>query len=221
MTLDTPTGTATLVLQAIQTRLFDKDASYPREPVPGTTPPARGFTFLVLQVANAGREVRVSFEPTGQPDDEQYQKSPTREKLTALARAYEELTSIPANHWAETSAQPYQPAFQRIFILAEPNVAPVPPVGAFPDADAFWPFLTPVGALGEPMAGTLWKCAVVIDEDARILSDPLLRTGAASRDGSSITASLPWRATGSVRLALTPLLPHEAATCAGAAPPLF
>jgi hypothetical protein len=214
----TPTGTATMLLQAIQTGFFDKDASYPRVPVPGTTPPGRGPTFLIVTVANAGREVRVSFEPTGQPDDEQYQKSTTREKLTALARGYEDLSWVETNLWADSRAQPYQPAFQRLFMLAEPNLAPVPG-GTQPDAEAIWPFLTPIDAIGQPMGGTLWRCAVVIDEDARLLADAL--GGAARRDRSSITAALPWRTTGSVRLALTPLMPHESASCAGAAPPLF
>jgi hypothetical protein len=214
----TPTGAATMLLQAIQTGFFDKDASYPRVPVPGTTPPGRGPTFLILTVANAGREVRVSFEPTGQPDDEQYLKSATREKLTALARGYEDLSWVETNLWADSRPQPYQPAFQRLFILAEPNLAPVPG-GTQPDAEAIWPFLTPIDAIGQPMGGTLWRCAVVIDEDARSLADAL--GGAARRDRSSITAALPWRTTGSVRLALTPLMPHESASCAGAAPPLF
>jgi hypothetical protein len=216
----TPTGAATMALQAIQTGLFDKDASYPRVPVPGTTPPGRGPVFLILVVANAGRDVRVSFEPTGQPDDEQYQKSTTRERLTALARGYEDLSWVPANQWAESSAQLYQPALQRVFILADPNVAAVP-VPGIPqvDADAIWPFLTPIDALGAPMAGTLWRCAVVIDDDARILTDALTRV--AARNGPSITAALAWRTSGSVRLAVTPLMPHEPATCDGAAPPLF
>jgi hypothetical protein len=217
----TPTGSATLLLQAIQTTYFDKDASYPRVPVPGTTPPGRGPTFLILVVANAGREVRVSFEPTGQPDDEQYQKSTTREKLTALARGYDDLLWVPANHWAESRPQPYQPALRRVFILAEPNLAPVPAPGTGADADAIWPFLTPLDALGEPMSGALWRCAVVNDGDARILSEALTRSGVARRDRSTITAALAWRATGSVRLAVTPLMPHEPPTCAGAAPPLF
>ena len=217
----TPTGAAAMVLQAIQTGLFDQDASYPRVPIPGTTPPGRGPVFLILVVANAGREVRVSFEPTGQPDDEQYQKSTTREKLTALARGYEDLSSVPANQWAESGpAQLYQPAFQRVFILADPNLPPVPPPGTQGDADAIWPFLTPIDALGAPMTGTLWRCAVVIGDDARILTDALTYNGFVRRNGPSVTAALAWRASGSVRLAVTPLMPHEPATCAGAAPPL-
>jgi hypothetical protein len=215
----TPTGAATMVLQAIQTGLFDKDAGYGRAPIPGTTPPGRGHVILILVVANAGREVRVSFEPTGQPDDEQYQKSATREKLTALARGYEDLSSVPANHWADPGpAQPYQPAFQRVFILADPNLAPPP--GTAADADAIWPFLTPIDALGAPMAGTLWRCAVVIGDDARILTDALTHMGFVRRSGPSVTAELAWRASGSVRVAVTPLMPHEPPTCAGAAPPL-
>lgn len=214
----TPTGSATMLLQAIQTGLFDKDGNYPRVPVPGTTPPGRGPTFLILTVANAGREVRVSFEPTGQPDDEQYQKSTTREKLTALARGYEDLSWVATNLWADARPQPYQPTLQRIFILTQPNIAP-PPGGTQRDAEVIWPFLTPIDAIGQPMSGTLWRCAVVIDEDARYLVDAL--AGEAQRDRSSITAALPWRTTGSARLALTPLLPYEPASCAGASPPLF
>jgi hypothetical protein len=218
----TPTGAATLTLQAIQTGLFDRDASHGRVPVPGTTPPARGPVFIILVVANAGREVTVSFEPTGQPDDEQYQKSTTRERLTALARGYEDLSSLPANHWAESGpAQLYQPAFQRVFVLADPNLPPIPPLGIPGDADAIWPFLTPIDALGAPMTGTLWRCAVVIDDDARILIDALTHNGFVRRDGPSVTAALAWRASGSVRLAVTPLMPHEEATCAGAVPPLY
>jgi len=190
-------------------------------PVPGTTPPARGFTFLILVVASAGRDVRVSFEPTGQPDDEQYQKSTTREKLTALARGYEDLSWVPMDQWAESRWQPYQPAFQRLFILAEPNVAPGP-LANQRDADAAWPFLTPIDAIGQPMGSTAWRCVVMLDEDARFLIDPLARVGAATRHGLGyITASLAWRGSGSVRLQLISLLPHEPATCAGAAPPLF
>src|SRR6185503_20258301 len=160
----------------------------PRVPVPGRKPPGRGPTFLILNVANAGREVRVSFEPTGQPDDEQYQKSATREKLTALARGYDDLSWVPAGQWVESSAQPYAPAFQRVFILAEPNQAPVP-YGTQPDADAIWPFLTPIDAVGGPMSGTLWRCAVMVEEDARILSDTLTQGGAARRERTSTTAA--------------------------------
>jgi hypothetical protein len=214
----TPAGSATMLLQAIQTGFFDKDASYPRVPVPGNTPPGRGPTFLIVTVANAGREVRVSFEPTGQPDDEQYQKSTTREKLTALARGYEDLSWVPTNQWADARTQSYQPAFQRLFILADPKLAPTPG-GTQRDADVIWPFLTPIDAIGQPMTATLWRCAVMLDEDARYLVDAL--AGEAQRDRSSITAALPWRTAGSVRLALTPLMPHESASCVGASPPLF
>jgi hypothetical protein len=216
----TPTGAATLLLQAIQTGLFDKDASYARVPVPGTTPPGRGPTFLILVVANAGRDVRVSFEPTGQPDDDRYQQSATREKLTALARGYEDLSWIPANQWADPRQLPYQAAFDRLFVLTQSSAPPVP-VGTRPDADKTWPFITPIDAVGEPMSGTAWRCAIMTDEDARILGDALASAGTARRDRSNTTASLAWRATGSVQLALSPLLPHEPATCAGAVPPLF
>ena len=200
----TPSGAATMLLQAIQTGFVGKDESYPRVPVPGTTPPGRGPTFFILVVANAGREVRVTFEPTGQPDDEQYQKSIAREKLSALARGYDDLSWVPANQWADPSPQQYRPTLQRVFILAQPNLAPGP-AGSRADADAVWPFLTALDALGEPMSGTLWKCAVVVDDDARILTDALSAAGAATRDGPTITAGLPWRATGSVRIAVTPL----------------
>jgi len=217
----TPSGAAAMVLQAIETGLFQRDAQYARELLPGRTLPARGVTVLVLIIANGPREVRVSFEPTGQPDDELFQPSATRDKLTALARGYEDLSWVPANHWVDSRPQPYQPAAHRLFVLAEPNV---PPAGRPSDADAIWPFLTPIDTVGEPMGGTSWRCAVLVDEDALALGDALTRAGEISppyRWGSALaTAALAWRGTGSVRLQISPLLPHEAASCAGAPPPL-
>ena len=220
----TPSGAATMVLQAIQTGLFDKDANYGREPVPGTTPPAHGATVLIFVVANGTREVRVSVVPTGQPDDEFYQRSATRDKLTALARGYEDLSWVPASQWAEAAPQPYRPAFHRLFVQVQPNVAPA---GAPPDADAIWPFLTPIGDVGDPVFGggtaTAWRCAVLVDDDARAFGDALARSGAISRyaPASPMTnTALAWRGTGSLRLQLGPLLPHERATCADAQPPL-
>ncbi|MGH2492072.1 MAG: hypothetical protein ACRDF9_11230 [Candidatus Limnocylindria bacterium] len=215
-----PSGAAAMVLQAIETRLFDRDADYRREPLPGTTPPARGTTVLILVVANGPREVRVSVEPTGQPDDERYQPSPTREKLTALARGYEDLSWVPASNWVESRPQPYQPAFHRLFLLSQPNVAPA---GRPSDADAIWPFLTPIDGTGEPMGGTSWRCVVLVDGDALTLGEALARAGELTRYGwgsAMTTAALAWRGNGSVRLQINPLLPHEPATCAGAPPPL-
>ena len=220
----TPSGAATMVLQAIQTGLFERDADFGRAPLPGTTPPAHGTTVLIFVVANGTRDVRVSVVPTGQPDDELYQKSAERDKLTALARGYEDLSWVAANQWSESRPQPYQPSFHRLFVLPQPNA----PAGGAPDADAIWPFLTPIDGVGELTAGGAtggtWRCVVLVDVDARALGESLSRGGAITRYGwgSAIaTAVLSWRGgSGTVRLQLTPLLPHEAATCAGATPPV-
>ena len=220
----TPSGAAAIVLQAIETRLFDKDATYRREPLPGTTPPGRGTTVFILVVANGPREVRVSAEPTGQPDDELYQKSATREKLTALARAYEDLSWVAANQWVESRPQPYQPAFHRLFLLVEPNR--VPPGRPTADAETVWPFLTAIETVGERAPGPTgapWRCAILVDDDARGFGDALSRAGVITRYGwgsRATNADLAWRGTGTLRLQLSPLLPHERATCEGATPPL-
>ena len=221
----TPGGAATMVLQAIQTGLFERDADLGRTPLPGTTPPAHGTTVLIFVVANGTRDVRVSVAPTGQPDDELYQRSAERDKLTALARGYEDLSWVAANQWAEPRQQPYQPSFHRLFVLPQANVT-YP--GNPPDADAVWPFVTPIDGVGELTAsgasGGTWRCAVLVDVDALTLGDALTRGGAITRYGwgSPIaTAALSWRGgSGTVRLQLTPFLPHEPATCAGATPPL-
>jgi hypothetical protein len=220
----TPSAAATMVLQAIQTGLFERDADFGRAPLPGTTPPAHGTTVLIFVVANGTRDVRVSVVPTGQPDDELYQKSAERDKLTALARGYEDLSWVAANQWAESRPQPYQPSLHRLFVLPLPNA----PAGGAPDADAVWPFRTPIEGIGELTAGGAsggtWRCAVLVDIDALTLGDSLARGGAITRYGwgSPIaTAVLAWRGGGgTVRLQLTPLFPHEPATCAGATPPL-
>src|SRR5258705_527481 len=65
----TANGTASLLLQAIQTGYFEKDATYSREPLPGSTPPAHGTTFINFVVQNGGRDIPVSTDPTGQPHD--------------------------------------------------------------------------------------------------------------------------------------------------------
>jgi hypothetical protein len=212
----TPSGAAAMVLQAIETGLFEREAQYPRELLPGRTLPARGVTFFVITVANGPRDVRVSFEPSGQPDDEQFQPSATRDKLTALARGYEDLSWVPANHWAESGSQAYQPAFHRLFVMTQPNVVPA---GAPPDADAIWPFLAPIDSVGAPIGGASWRCAVLVDDDARALARAAVFPGYGP--GSSVVETTLARGSGSVRLQIRPLLPHEPATCAGAAPPFF
>ena len=220
----TPSGTATMVLQAIQTGLFERDADYGRTPKPGTTPTPRGVTVLIFVVANGTRVVRVSVVPTGQPDDEQYETSVTREKLTALARGYEDLSWVPAGSWADAAAQPYQAGAYRLFVLPQPGAAAP---GGTPDVDAIWPFLIPIEQVGGPVGGSLgvtWRCAIVVDSDARMLGQSLERTAIISRFGSGAhiaAGPLAWRAgPGTLRLELSPLLPHEPATCIGAQPPI-
>jgi hypothetical protein len=220
----TPSGTATMVLQAIQTGLFERDADYGRTPKPGTTPTPRGATVLIFVVANGARVIRVSVVPTGQPDDELYEPSATRDKLTGLARGYEELSWVPANSWVEATAQPYQAGAYRLFVLPQPGGAPT---GGAPDVDEVWPFLIPIdqvgGPVGRPPAGS-WRCAILVDSDARALGQSLERAAAISRFGSGAhigAGPLGWRAGGgALRLELSPLLPHEPATCNEALPPI-
>jgi hypothetical protein len=220
----TPSGAATMVLQAIQTGLFERDADYGRTPKPGTTPTPRGSTVLIFVVANGARFIRVSVVPTGQPDDEQYESSATRDKLTALARGYEDLSWVPSSSWVDAAPQPYQAGGYRLFVLPQPGVAA--PGGA-PDVDAIWPFLIPIDQIGGPVGrpvGGAWRCAILTDSDARALGQSLERSAAISRFGSGAhtgAGPLGWRAGGgALRLELSPLLPHEAATCNEALPPI-
>lgn len=212
----TPAGTAAMVLQAIETGLFERDSSFGREPRPGPTPLPRGPTFLVITVANGPRVVRVSFEPSGQPDDEMYLPSATRDKLTALARGYEDLSWVPANHWAEATSSLYQAVFHRLWIL---TLSTPPGPGSPSDADAIWPFLASIDSVGQPIGGTAWRCAVIVQDDASALKTaavfPLYVAG------STLATAELRRGGGSVRLQISPLLPHEPATCDGASPPLF
>jgi hypothetical protein len=220
----TPSGTATMVLQATGTGLFERDADYGRTPKPGTTPTPRGATVLIFVVANGARVIRVSVVPTGQPDDELYEPSATRDKLTGLARGYEDLSWVPANSWAEATARPYQAGAYRLFVLPQPGGAST---GGAPDVDAVWPFLIPIDQVGGPVGGPLggsWRCAILLDSDARALGQSLERAAAISRFGSGAhigAGPLGWRAgAGALRLELSPLLPHEPATCSGALPPI-
>lgn len=218
----TPNGTAAMVLQAIETGLFDRDASHGRVLLPGPPPLGRGATIFIVFVANGPREIRVSFEPTGQPDDSMYEPSVTREKLTALVRGYEDLSWVPASRWAESRPQPYQPATHRLFLQIEPNANPLRSPA---DAESVWPFLTAIESVGVLVSGPAapWRCAVLIDDDARALAEALTRAGAITRYGPgspSAQTDLTWRGTGTLRLQISPLLPHEPVTCAGAPTPL-
>ena len=213
----TPAGTAAMVLQAIETGLFERDTDLgTRVPRPGTTPTARGPTFVIITTANGPRVVRVSAEPSGQPDDEMYLPSAARDKITALARGYEDLSWVPANHWVEATSSLYQAVFHRLWIL---TLSTPPGPGSPADADAIWPFLASIDSVGQPMSGTAWRCAVIVQDDASALKTagvfPLYVAG------STLATAELRRGGGSVRLQITPLLPHEPASCDGASPPLF
>ncbi|MEP6694688.1 MAG: hypothetical protein ABJB39_08595 [Chloroflexota bacterium] len=219
----TANGTASLLLQAIQTGYFEKDATYAREPLPGSTPPAHGATFINFIVDNGGREVHVSTIPTGQPDDNLYQPSPARDKISALARSFEDLSWLPASSWAEARPTNYSAQFFRVFVIPQPNVAPLP---GLPDAESVWPFTPPAEVFGEQLVTgtsvTPLRCGIVNFEDSLLIGAALERarvipyyTGALR----AVTANLSSRASnGSLTLQLSPLLPHEPATCAGSQP---
>jgi hypothetical protein len=218
----TPSGTAAMVLQAIETGLFERDSSHSRVLLPGPPPLGRGATIFIVVVANGPRDIRVTFEPTGQPDDSMYEPSATREKLTALVRGYEDLSWVPASRWAESRPQPYQPAAHRLFLQIEPNANPLRSPA---DAETVWPFLTAIESVGEVVSGpaALWRCAILVDDDARTLAESLMRAGAITRYGPgspSTQTDLTWRGGGTLRLQIGPLLPHEPLTCAGAPTPL-
>jgi hypothetical protein len=218
----TPSGTAAMALQAIETGLFERDASHSRVLLPGPPPLGRGATIFVVVVANGPRQIRVTFEPTGQPDDSMYEPSATRDKLTALVRGYEDLSWVPASRWAESRQQPYQPAAHRLFLQIEPNANPLRSPA---DAESVWPFLTAIESVGELVTGVTapWRCAVLVDDDARTLVESLTRAGAITRYGPgspSAQTDLTWRGSGTLRLQISPLLPHEPVSCAGAPTPL-
>lgn len=218
----TPSGTASLLLQVLQTGYFETDATYGRVPLPGSNPPAHGVTVLYFIVANGAREVRVAAIPSGQPDDNLYEPSPARDKITALARSLEDISSLPASAWAETSWHNYAASHQRLFVLPQPNV---PVASSEPDAETVWPYTPAPDLVGESITGAApWRCAIVSGEDAFVIGSALARANAipAYTDGLPlITASLAWRAgSGTLRLQMSPLFPHESPTCAGAQPPI-
>lgn len=220
----TASGTASLLLRAIETGYFERDASYIREPKPGTTPSAQGATFLIFQVANGNREVRVAAVPSGQPDDNLYEQSPARDKITAFARSLEDLSWLPASAWSDTTWHGYSSPFHRLFVLPQPNVT-VP--GGEPDVEAAWPFTPEPDVVAEqfatPGTATAWRCAIVNSIDANAIGSSFARARAIASYVDSlpvVSGSLAWRAgNGAMRFQMTPLFPHEPAACLGAAPP--
>jgi hypothetical protein len=215
----TPNGTASLLLQAIQTGYFEKDATYGREPLPGSTPPAHGTTVIIFVVANGAREVHVSTIPSGQPDDNLYQPSPARDKISALARSLEDLSWLPASAWVDATPTSYSAQYHQLMLLP----SPFPAVGTQPDIDGVWPFTPDPDVLGEPLVrATPWRCAVITFEDAGLIGDALARARAIPAFSSNmriVTVSLAWKAKGgSMGLQMHALLPHEPANCANAQP---
>jgi hypothetical protein len=218
----TPSGTASLLLQVIQTGYFEKDAMYGRVPLPGSNPPAHGATVMYFIVANGAREVRVAAIPSGQPDDNLYEPSPARDKITALARGLEDLSSLPASAWAEASWHNYSSSYHRLFVLPQPSVSVA---GSEPDAETVWPYTPAPDAIGESVTGAApWRCVIVSGEDAFVIGSALASANAIPAYSGGlplITASLAWRAgSGALRLQMSPLFPHESPTCAGVPPPL-
>lgn len=220
----TPSGTASLLLQAISTGYFEKDATYAREPLPGSTPPAHGTTFINFVLDNGGRDVHVSTIPTGQPDDNLYQPSAARDQISKLARSFEDLSWLSTSAWADAVPTNYSAQYHRLFVMPQPSVAPP---ASTPDSEATWPFTPAVEVFGEPLSGTSvtpLRCGIVTFEDAFLIGDALARARAiSSYTGAlrSVNATLASRATsGSLRLQMSPLLPHEAPTCAGSQPTL-
>lgn len=216
----TPSGAASLLLQAISTGYFEKDATYQREPLPGTTPPAHGATSIFFVVANGARDVHVGTIPTGQPDDNLYQPSPVRDKLSALARGFEDLSWVPTTSWADATPRTYLAAFHRLFVQPLPNLSSPP--GAPSDVDQLWPFTPAPEVIGDPVpSAPAWRCAVLDLEDARLFGDTLAPRAITrySPGLRTVSVSLPWRAgSGLIDLQLTPLFPHEPPTCVGAQP---
>ena len=219
----TPNGAASLLLTAISTGYFEKDAIYPREPLPGSTPPAHGVTIINFVVDNAGREVHVSTIPTGQPDDNLYKPSAARDKISALARSFEDLSTLPASVWAEANPTSFSAQLYRVFVLPQPSIQPPP---AAPNAETTWPFTPGLDVFGEPLATTMGlldlRCGIVGSDDAFAIGDALARARAIPTYTSAlrvVTATLATRAnSGSVRLEISPVFPHEAPTCAGSHP---
>jgi hypothetical protein len=216
----TPNAAASLLLQAISTGYFEKDATYLREPLPGSTPPAHGATSIFFVVANAGRDVRVGTFPTGQPDDNLYQPSAARDKLSALARSFEDLSWVPTTSWADATLRTYVAPVHRLFVQPLPNLSSPP--GAPSDIDELWPFTPAPEAIGDPVTGAAsWRCVVLDLGDAEMFGNALAPR-AITRYSSglrTISVSLPWRAgSGLIDMQMTALFPHETPTCVGAQP---
>ena len=81
-----------------------KRRGYPRVPMPGTTPTARGFVFLILVVANAARDVRVSFVPTRTAGRRAISRS--RRPATSSPRSH---AAMKISHGCRRAAGPMRP----------------------------------------------------------------------------------------------------------------
>jgi hypothetical protein len=183
----------------------------------GRDVPARASARL--DTTGARRDVHL-LRRLEQPDDNLYQPSPARDKLSALARSFEDLSWVPTTSWADATPRTYLATFYRLFVQPLRNLSSPP--GAPSDVDQLWPFTPAPEAIGDPVTGApSWRCAVLDLGDAEMFGRALAPRAITrySPGLRTISVSLAWSAgNGLMDMQMTALFPHETPTCVGAQP---
>lgn len=220
----TPEGVQRVRDEIQGTGLFETDASFPLEPRPGATPPARGVGGLYFKVRRETRAVEVRTAPGQGADEIYFVPSPARTRLDRLSQQLRRPeTWLPANLWADATARPYQASLFVLLLRTEAGPAAWP--ATLESLTAAWPFSPGPLEIGQtlpasagPNAETT-RCTVLTREDSNALRAAFTQAGAPPpvhpQPNEAVVVGFSARDLASSLIAtLRPLLPDRA-SCAG------
>lgn len=217
----TPDGVELVRQKMLDTGLFERSADHWFEVREGAEPPGMEVPVDLFKLVTEDGTVEVTSVPYDDPS--WMVPSPQRDALSDLAERLVDLSWLHDEAWATREPAPYAaPAF--LLFGGDLPLVEVDP--AAPDmANVAWPFPGSPDQLGGPFRsadGTqsiIDRCTVIGERALAALNAALVAAGAEGLGaGDSVYGGdfIPWRARGiEVQLELRPLLPEEAATCAG------
>jgi hypothetical protein len=212
-------GLATVRDEIVGSGLFEADAAYRPEPLPGAEPPGHGACQYDYFWRGGEEPVHVSSTMWFGDDEEStyYEPAPEREALDALAQRLTDPEAwLDASDWAEAEAVAFQPESYLITAVVHEGGTEGATLGA-PDIDAVaWPFPEPPDTFGNAVSNG--RCDVAsadaIDRFAGDLAAAGMEQFEQPVDGPTIT--LPWaEGDASVELVVYPQRPDGEPPCGG------
>ena len=212
-------GLATVRDEISGSGLFEADAVFRPEPLPGSEPPGHGACQYDFDWRGGEDPIHVSSTMWFGDDEEStyYEPAPEREALDALAqRLVDPEAWLDASDWADAEAVAFQPESYLVMAVVYEGGTEGATEGA-PDVDAVaWPFPEPPDAFGDAVSDGRCDVATadVIEGFAADLAAAGMEQFESPADGPTIT--LPWAAgDASVDIVIHPQRPDGEPPCGG------